>query len=60
MKGVSVPTHVTDWNDAADKASAPNGEQKRALLRTPPMDAVLWNPAKGAEPLWNPTILGCF
>ena len=28
MKGGSVLAHVTDWNDAADKESAPNDEQK--------------------------------
>ena len=28
MKGGSVLTHVTDWNDADDEESAPNGEQK--------------------------------
>ena len=49
MKGVSVPTHVTDWNDAADEESAPKGEQKGALPRTPPKGAALWNPAKGAQ-----------
>ena len=36
MKGGSVLAHVTDWNDEADEESAPKGEQKRALPRTPP------------------------
>ncbi|MBO5752874.1 MAG: hypothetical protein J6S69_04170, partial [Proteobacteria bacterium] len=24
--------------------------------QTPPKDTALWNPAKGAKPLWNPAI----
>ena len=38
MKRGSVLTHVTDLNDEADKESAPNGEQKGALPRTPPKE----------------------
>jgi hypothetical protein len=55
MKGGSVLAHVTDWNDEADKESAPNDEQTGALPRTPPKGAALWNPAKGLSPL-EPTI----
>ena len=35
MKGGSVPTHVTDWNNAADEESAPKGEQKNAKVTEP-------------------------
>ena len=41
----SVPAHVTELSNAVDEESAPKGEQKKA---------------KGAEPLWNPAILGVF